>query len=78
MAIGEGNDEARIEAAGKILAGEVSEDVVNLIAGRTEPGPVVQAAVLTAEVARFLDVKSSAEPAESVPFVDPDSTNLKD
>ena len=77
MAIGEGNDEARIEAAGKILAGEISEDVVNLIAGRTEPGPVVQAAVLTAEVARSLNTKSSAEPAGSVPFLDPDTTNRK-
>jgi len=42
MAIGEGNNEARIEAAGKILSGEVSDEVVNMIAGRTDPVAVTR------------------------------------
>lgn len=42
MAIGEGNNEARIEAAGKILSGEVSDEVVNMIAERTDPVAVAR------------------------------------
>jgi transcriptional regulator with XRE-family HTH domain len=78
MAVGQGNDEARIEAASKILAGEVSEDVVNLVAGRTEPLAVVREATRTAEVARGLSSKSEEADSESVPFLGSRPNHLND
>ena len=71
MAVGQGNDEARIEAASKILAGEVSGDVVNLIAGRSEPLAVVKEA-------RSLSSKSEEAASESAPFLGSRPNHLND
>ena len=76
MAISGGNEEAQIEAAGKILSGEVPDEVVNMIAGRTDPGPVAHDAAQTAEVARALDASPRLEPEDPAPSSDLGSTSL--
>lgn len=78
MAIAAGNEEAQIEAAAKILSGEVPDEVVNMIAGRTDPGPAVRDAVLTAEAGRALASTDLITPADPAPSPDPRSTRLKD
>ena len=78
MAIGQDNAEARIEAANKILAGEVAEDVVNLIAGNTEPNLVVEQATRTAEVARAMTKQPEEESGEPLPYLGTSPTHLKD
>ncbi len=76
MAIGGGNEEAQIEAAGKILSGEVPDEVVNMIAGRTDPGPVAHKATHAAEVARALDASPEIAPENPDPSPDLGSTSL--
>ncbi len=78
MAIGEGDEEVRIEAATKILTGEISADVVNLIAGRTDPSSVVQEATRTAEVAKSMSDKTDQESSESLPYLGSNPTHLND
>ena len=78
MAISAGNDEARIEAASKVLAGEVSEDVVNLIAGRTDPGSAVKEATQTAEVAMAMKNEPDEETTEPLPYLGSSPTHLND
>jgi hypothetical protein len=79
MAIASGNEEAQIEAASKILSGEVSDEVVNMIAGRTDPGSVAHDAAQTAEVARTLDASPATAAKNPAPSPDLGSrSSLKD
>ena len=79
MAIASGNEEAQIEAASKILSGEVSDEVVNMIAGRTDPGPVAHDAAQTVEVARTLDASPGTAAKNPAPSPDLGSrSSLKD
>ena len=59
-------------------AGEVAEDVVNLIAGNTEPNLVVEQATRTAEVARAMTKQPEEESGEPLPYLGTSPTHLKD
>ena len=79
MAVGEGNNEARIEAARKILSGDVSGEVVDMIAGRADPVQVASEAAHAAAVAKTLaDSLEEATPEDTAHRPPEPSENLKD